>query len=344
MTLNIGFCLPSVYSLSGGGNGVRVQALRQAEALERAGHRVVRLNPWETFTAGSLDLVQYFMGGFHVFNIEGAKPNAVKNLVFAPIIDCNEPNWRYRLAATAGRFHPKFYTIPGEIRKQALRSSLIICRSSHEKERVCHGLGIDPQRVPSEIVLNGVDLPEAVDPEAVCRNLGLPEEFVLHVSAYTQERKNVIKLIEAVAPTGLPLVIAGTSTQGSVLNNIARLQTIHNNLRLLGFQDIQTLRSLYSACKVFCLPSWHEGTGLVALEAASYGAEIVITKNGGPVDYFGNLAEYVDPADVSGIRSAVMNAWKRPRSKLLSQHVISKLTWDRSAETLVAAYRTHLQL
>jgi len=171
--------------------------------------------------------------------------------------------------------------------------------------------------------------------------LGLPERFLLHVSTYTHARKNALRLAEAAVRAKLPIVFAGTATQGETLNKLKELAARGDDVRLLGFQDQASLNSLYAACTVFCLPSYHEGTGLVALEAASYGARIVITRNGGPPDYFGDLAQYVDPYDTADIQRAIVRAWEQPPSDELKRHVLQNLTWAASATSLVEAYKKH---
>ena len=55
------------------------------------------------------------------------------------------------------------------------------------------------------------------------------------------------------------------------MDRLQRLAKRYPTVKILGFLDRDVLDSLYAACKVFCLPSRHEGTGLVALEAASHG-------------------------------------------------------------------------
>ena len=110
------------------------------------------------------------------------------------------------------------------------------------------------------------------------------------------------------------------------------------DIYLLGFLDRASLEGLYAACDVFALPSSHEGTGLVALEAASYGAKVVITKNGGPPDYLGEYAEYVDPRSTSDISQALAIAWQKPRSDLLQRHVTQNLSLECSAKQLAQVY------
>lgn len=335
--MRIGLLLPGTYALSRATQGVRVQAWRQAAALRRLGHEVLELNPWQPAPLADLDVIHFFFGGPLTHGIEGYRPFFKGVLAYAPMIDSMEPNWRYRIATTLGSLHPRFLTVPGVMRANARGSDVVIVRSTHERERIARGLGIAEHSI--ELVLNGMDPPEPADPELARRSLGLPERFILHVSSYTQERKNVLRLLEAALPLGYPVVIAGAAAEGSTLRELRALAERSPQVRLLGHLDDATLQSAYAACEVFCLPSLNEGTGLVGLEAAAQGAKIVVTRNGGPPDYYLDLADYVDPLKTRSIREALVRAWERPRDNRLRERVMNELTWDRSAEQLVACYR-----
>lgn len=331
-------------ALDGPGNGVRAQAVYQMEALRALGHDVIGLEPWNLTDIRSLDIVQFFTGGYAMISIDQSHDRGVRNLVWAPMIDSNVSNSSYRLVSRLGNFHTKIHTIPGMFRRQAMGCQLVVCRSNHEKSRIIEGLGIDSQKVGVEVVLNGVNPPPSADP-SLCRNsFKLPEEFLLHVSAYTQGRKNVRRLMEAASVAKLPLVIAGTAPAGPELEQIEALAQRLGNVLLLGYQPREMLDSLFSACRVFCLPSEHEGTGLAALEAAACGAGIVITRNGGPPDYFGDLAYFCDPGDTADISKALSLAWKNPRGPEVREHVLNNLTWKKSAMKLVEAYQRYCVL
>jgi glycosyltransferase involved in cell wall biosynthesis len=340
--MKIGFLLQAVAAVGGLGNGVRMQGLFQAEALSRLGHQVSLMNPWDLQSSGEFEFVHLFGGGFGYFGIQSTQKSLLRRLAFSPIIDSNQSFGAYALAAKLGAIWPeRLFTVPGELAKQAHAANVIVCRSAHEKERMVRSLRADPDKC--EIVLNGVEPPPLCNTEMVRERLKLPDRFVLHVSAYTQERKNVARMIEAIGPTGFPLVIAGTEFPGATRERLVALSKKYERVRLLGWQERQTLHELYSACSVFCLPSVHEGTGLVALEAAASGAEVVITKRGGPPDYFLNMAEYVDPFDVDDIRAGVERAWNKKRTDHLQSHVLRQLTWDQSAKQLLNAYQKHQQ-
>ncbi|QDU71802.1 glycosyltransferase family 4 protein [Mucisphaera calidilacus] len=338
--MRIGYLLPSSISLSGPGNGIRAEVLFRAEALQKQGHDIVRVEPWDLTNLEELDVLHFMVGGFGTHGIENRPSYPAKFLVWGPIIDTNEPMWRYRLAAAAGSLLPKFFTIPGVFRAQAQAADLVIVRSTHEHQRVTAGLGIDPAKV--EIVLGGVNPPPPVDPDLVRQRFDLPDEFALHVSKFTQGRKNVLNLIEAILPTKIPLVIAGSRTPGPVLDRIEQLAKEHpDQIKILGFLQREELDALYAACRIFCLPSTHEGIGLVALEAAALGAGVVITRHGGPPDYFTDLARYTSPGNVDEIRNAIQQAWDDPRGEQLRDHVLTNLTWDQHATNIADTYAKH---
>ena len=333
--MHIAFLLPAVFALNGPGNGVRVQVEEQAKALEELGHEVVRLNAWQPFDGRRFDILHGVSGGFPLQNFERLGRLTAGRVGLAPILDTNEPIWRYRLAARLGQVVPKIYTVPGELARQAGGCDVVICRSTSERERVIGGLGVPAAK--AKVVLNGVGPPPVPNAELAHRLIGLDGDFVLHLSSYGQARKNVERLIEAVGPTGIPLVIAGPTLETDRLAAVRTAAARFPSVRLLEFLSQEERDALLAACRVFALPSLHEGTGLAALEAAAAGAAVVITNKGGAADYFGEHAAYVHPADTAAIRHAVGTAFAATRSSALANHLQS-LTWQRSAEQLLAAY------
>src|SRR5207253_173277 len=155
---------------------------RQADALERLGHEVVRLNPWLYNETRAYDVIQFFVGGNPFVWIETLKYR-LPFLVFAPMIDSNEPHWRYRMAARLGRVtRNRFTTAQGLVQQQAELADLVIVRSTHERERLNRSLGIPDAKI--ELVLNGTNPPVPTTGDLARQKLGLPERYVAHVSNY----------------------------------------------------------------------------------------------------------------------------------------------------------------
>ena len=77
------------------------------------------------------------------------------------------------------------------------------------------------------------------------------------------------------------------------------------NVSYLGYVTKERMIELYSKAKIFALPSTYEGVGIVALDAATMGCDIVITKLGGPKEYYSGKALEVNPYDTDEIGTAV---------------------------------------
>ena len=328
---SIGFILPAHYCFSRG-NGIREEALLKSRGLAELGHAVDLLTPWQAIERGSLDVVHFFYGGLPLANIAAVRQIQPRRLVFSTIIDSNQSQICYRFAAWLGGITSRLHTVQGEFRRQCRIADAVVVRSQHERERVVRGLGIAEAKV--HVVHLGIDL-LGVDP---LRSAGNDRDGVFHLSTFGQARKNVQRLIEAVGPTGLRLTIAGSCPPGDLpaLQSAARP---YPNVRILGFLTPDQRDDLYYRSRVFALPSLHEGTGLAALEAGARGCGVVITRNGGPPDYFTKVGHLVDPLSVADIRARVLAAHADSSPAQIAEHVARSFNLRTCAERLVAVYR-----
>jgi glycosyltransferase involved in cell wall biosynthesis len=105
-----------------------------------------------------------------------------------------------------------------------------------------------------------------------------------------------------------------------------------------------TVLQMLGRAEVHALVSWCETAGIASMEAAAAGAKIVVSDRGAEVEYFGDDAEYADPADPDSIRAAVQRAFARPwrrRDDSLARR-IRKLSWRAAALETVRAYQMAL--
>jgi glycosyltransferase involved in cell wall biosynthesis len=82
----------------------------------------------------------------------------------------------------------------------------------------------------------------------------------------------------------------------------------------------------------------------VALEAGAAGANLVVTRNGGPPDYFLDCAEYVDPSSTRSIQAGLSQAWHAPRNDKLRRHIVERLSWAESGRCLERLYSARLAI
>ena len=161
----------------------------------------------------------------------------------------------------------------------------------------------------------------------------------------TQPRKNVPRLIEAAKKYGFRLKLAGNTGNAISKENLLSLIGNATNIEVLGFVSDDELFSLYNRAKVFALPSLNEGVGLVALEAAMHGCNIVITNLGGPKEYYpSGMAQLVDPYNTDDIGQAILRAMDdnttqpKLRKKIKKTYNVSSCT-----DLLVKQYTKLLQ-
>jgi glycosyltransferase involved in cell wall biosynthesis len=165
------------------------------------------------------------------------------------------------------------------------------------------------------------------------------KDFVLFVGRI-EPHKNVLRLIKGFVRSGLDthLVVLGKPTH----SYYCELCKESSNERVMFLpplpHDSDMLRSAYKSAKVIALPSYYETPGLAALEGGLSGANVVITKNGGTREYFGDYARYVDPTSVESIMEALVGAFNAPRSNGLSQYIEKNFTWRIVAEGTIKAY------
>ena len=186
------------------------------------------------------------------------------------------------------------------------------------------------------IIPNGIDLPH------FSRQVTPLEQFfdgklnILFVGRM-EKRKNVNRLIQAFKEAALRthLVLIGSEGDDFRVN-----QRTGTNVLYLGQlpYGAELLKSAYSACKVFALPSWFETPGIAALEAGAAGANVVITSRGSTREYFDEYAWYVDPSNVKSIRGALIDAYHSDRNPQLRQRILSEYTWERVAAETLKAY------
>ena len=114
-----------------------------------------------------------------------------------------------------------------------------------------------------------------------------------------------------------------------------------DNIEIRGFVSENDLISLYNKAKVFALPSINEGVGLVALEAAVHGCNIIITQLGGPKEYYkDNLAYIVNPYSIDEIGKSIVDAMNNnTQQPQLRNHIIKNYSIDSCVDLLINSYQ-----
>jgi len=298
--MNIAYIMYPGACYLGTGDGSKMQAEIWLKELSRKGHHVERINPWGHYDWKRFDIIHLF--GFGLWNYDmihwGSGINA--NFVFSPIIDTNTPIWKYRLATYWGCDRLRLFSQNYALRKLKNNIKLFFARSEHEAKYLKEGYGISQDKI-ALVPLSYRDID--YHPEIK------KEPFCLFVGTMTQPRKNVPRLIEAAKKYKFQLKLVGNTGNSESEVYLHSLIGNASNIEILGFVSDKELVSLYNRAKVFALPSINEGVGLVALEAAMHGCNIVITNIGGPKEYYpSEMIQLVNPYHIDEIGQAVLRA------------------------------------
>lgn len=328
--MKIGYICNQGTCVSGASNGIRMQALIWCDELIKQGHEVVLINSWGTYDWTTFDLVHAFGFADSISFVQEMKKRNVP-VVCSPIIDTVQSKSLYKLATLLGSETLRINSPGYYLRKKEKYIDLFFARSKFEASYLneCFDIPLD------KIAIIPLSYKQ-YDKELLCPN---KENFCFHVSSLTQGRKNVMRLIKAAIKYKFNLVLAGSTNPQSAFKPLKKLIDENENITCLGFISDEQLEDLYSKAKVFALPSLNEGVGLVALDAAAHGCDIVITNVGGPKEYYPDeMALKVNPYSIDEIGQAVVKLMSESRQPELSMYIKANYKVEKCVGKLIDEY------
>lgn len=317
------------------GNGVVSQALTWKRLLEGLGHEVVMWNPWDYYDIPSFDAITIFCISNNLEQLVDAIYKKNHNIFLAPILDPDYSITNARLRSYVAVPQLRLYNRFGSLRRIQSKIKGVLVRSDFEEKYIHKSFGYPLDKCFKVMLPSGVGKQQDLNLE--CR-----EPFCFHMSFVTDARKNVKRLVDASVKYKFPLVLAGGIHYEHEREKFEQWIKDKPNVKYLGYISEEEKIRLFRTAKVFALPSTNEGVGLVALEAAAYGCDVVITSLGGPKEYYGNLAEVVDPYSVDEIGSAVRKLlYGNTYQPQLANHIQINFSNEKIANQLSNIYATN---
>jgi glycosyltransferase involved in cell wall biosynthesis len=328
--------------------GVRTQVLQTKEALESLGVQVTLFDTWRNFQVNEFDLVHVFAANMATYHFARAVKTQGLPLVISPVFYTRRTVKVVQNVIKVDRFISRkvrgIWTDYGLIAEMCSWAEAVTPNTTEEGKLFVDAFGIPQKKVI--VVPNGVEERFVhATPGLFEREYGI-KNFILSVGHIGPERKNILRLVEALERIDHPAVIIGRIEDTPP--GRACLERASHNPRLLIIDaiphDSMLLASAYAACDVFALPSQFETPGIAALEAGLAGAKIVITPVGGTRDYFGDDAIYVEPTSVENIAEGIQAALKNKKDNTLRTRIQKEFLWEKVGEKTKQVYENILNL
>jgi glycosyltransferase involved in cell wall biosynthesis len=153
---------------------------------------------------------------------------------------------------------------------------------------------------------NGIDVAELQVSSA------LPEAPYALTIAIHNEKKALDVLLRAVALAReggfrMTVLLVGGGPLEDELKELARQLGVADQVRFLGFLELEAVRELLNGCTFFVLPSRSEPFGIVLLEAMAVGKAVIATRVGGIPEFVTDGANgvLVEPDDPQALAEAL---------------------------------------
>lgn len=168
------------------------------------------------------------------------------------------------------------------------------------------------------------------------QKLGLTKPFVLIPGlAAANSYKNQLNALTAVAPLLEQGQIDVVCTGGGATGHIPEYRDVINVSALTtGDFSLDDLLNLYANASVVLYPSRYEGFGLPIIESLASGTPVITCDNSSLREVGGDIALYVDPDDIDGMRNLVeklVNAQNTVGFEQLAKARAEKFNWNVAA-------------
>lgn len=239
-----------------------------------------------------------------------------------------------------------------EKRKLALLEADILLPNSLEELKI---LSKEFKIDFSELNRKSVIVPNAVDISYdLIRNSSQKEsknsfkikgEFVLEVGRI-EVNKNQYNVVKALFDRPeIPIVFIGRVNDNKVdheyYSKLKDLSENRGNVFFINQIPQEEVFEYYKNAKVHVLPSFRESPGLSSLEALYFGCEIVTSSHEFcPVDYyeFNDKAHICNPYSIKSIKSAVLEAFDKPKNKIYDKEYFYNFSYERVSNLTYEAY------
>lgn len=235
-----------------------------------------------------------------------------------------------------------------------LLADRVVAISEHSKQSIVREYQIPADKI--EVAYNSIDIAEAekLDSENCYKYLTEMQQHgyrvLSNVGRLTMQKGlpnflRVVKEVVAYEPKTLFLIV-GSGDQERELIELGAELGISRNVIFAGFQRGKKWRDAFAVGDLFVLPSVSEPFGITPLEAAGYGTPSLISRQSGVAEVLRNCLK-VDFWDIKEMANQIVSLVRHDslRDEIHKNAFAeyNRLTWDETANRLLAIYSRHLQ-
>lgn len=315
--------------------GVQNRLRKIATLVEKRGLKTELFNPFETKLEKG-DILHIFMLSIDVYNlVEFAKKRGVKVVIstIVPLIDKRKLHI-YKIVSCL-----PFVTSYVFNKSTLISADVLITESRKEADYISRNFSINKSKF--HVVPNGIDM-NYHKGDDIFNLLGFKRKYVLQVGRF-DENKNQLSVIKALRGSDIDVVFVGGAGDEKYLSKCKDEAIGYENIHFTGWleNDSVELKSAYINAEVVVLPSFFETFGLVAIEGASCGAKLVLSKTLPINDY--NIfdgCEKIDPRNINDIREKILKSFHRPSNPKLKEDVCKFFSWENIIDNHIKIYES----
>ena len=191
--------------------------------------------------------------------------------------------------------------------------------------------------------------------EEVRVRFGLAARYLLHVGGFGPS-KNIVGLLSAFgqlvnqpAFTSTQLVFVGKREGDAVydeeraIDHRLEQDDLKDRVRFLGFQPDASLVLLYQAAAALLLPSFVEGFGLSAVEAAKCGTPAIVTRVSPLPGLLDDAAVSSEPQNTNELAHTMARVLTDDRPREAARAIAARFGWNASAHAALATFKRALE-
>jgi glycosyltransferase involved in cell wall biosynthesis len=327
------YIISSPFSVNPGGTSEITKNI--INKIKQTGHDISALD----YMAEEIDFDTLLIFSFSYHNpdiIEAYKKKGIKIVLF-PVFDRTKPRAFFKLYKIADLFG--LQTI-FKIRQRLLNAADLVIVAAQDEATDINGIfGTEKSKIKLihyALADNFFEVAKTVSADLFYKAYGW-KDFVFCPAAAINDgkRKNQMTLLKSLKGSGIKLVLTGCD---SIYDNIKQefedLTKNDPDILCLPRISFEMLISAYKCAKLAVSVSLAETAGLVNLEAAYLGCNLVVSDLPALREYLEKWAIYVNPRDKQDILKGIQNSINLEYDPKVKSFIEENYTWDSYVDQL----------